>query len=674
MVIQQTCWEETVGVQQEVAFPGRAFPRLWFDSQGRMIAAGEAAGPQTGDSAPASAGIEWKALAADGTEWAAGGLLAGPPPGAPWSMDRDATGLAWLDTDRLCSVPTAGGSPTCVALPPADAPVRGVLARAKGGIGVVRGNGEIQDWAPNRTPAWTRQTLTVKAVDQIAQSPETLAVYSRADRALAVYRLDQGSGDPKLVETRPLSKEPTGLLITAPGQVAVSGPGAVQWLSQTLTTPGAVARATATPMGSLLAIGAFGGLRELRDGAENRILVDTPDPLTAVAIADSRVAYSGPTGTALVRLIRGQALSRRGSILMRVASFLASLSVILGLFGSVLGVFANSKRLSKHKKLSTPGPGQLPFPKPEMIAALGARGGVLWAGAGLSAQSGLPLWHDFLSKLIESAFYENWIPSADGSRLNEKARSGHLDEAANEMIRRAKPNRNDLISYYESVFDRYAPLSDSHRFLTRLPLVGAITTCYDQQLDSIGADEVILDHNGHRLIECEQNGEFFLIKLYGDPRRKANILLSREEFQLGCREKPDLRAAIGALMAKRSLLFVGASLQGLIDDLTALGAPPSAGGQIHHFAITGVRGDWEPQAEQLRRRWGIEVFACDIDQIAAELPRFLEKMGDLHAASQSAAAIQGDLNGEDETDTDFLDDVFLPTKEEEPDNGPSISF
>jgi hypothetical protein len=74
-----------------------------------------------------------------------------------------------------------------------------------------------------------------------------------------------------------------------------------------------------------------------------------------------------------------------------------------------------------------------------------------------------------------------------------------------------------------------------------------------------------------------------------------------------------------------TLLFIGASLEGLLADLDALGLSDIRGGS--HFAVVGTPSlQWKKIARELKWRYSIEVLACREETIATELPEFLEEL------------------------------------------------
>ena len=64
---------------------------------------------------------------------------------------------------------------------------------------------------------------------------------------------------------------------------------------------------------------------------------------------------------------------------------------------------------------------------------------------------------------------------------------------------------------------------------------------------------------------------------------------------------------IGELFQTRVLLFIGASLEGLEQDLANLSLPAPAPGPRKHYALVSMAGEgWEERAERLRLRYAIE--------------------------------------------------------------------
>jgi hypothetical protein len=152
-----------------------------------------------------------------------------------------------------------------------------------------------------------------------------------------------------------------------------------------------------------------------------------------------------------------------------------------------------------------------------------------------------------------------------------------------------------------------------------------ITTNYDGLLDCTGEPWA-----ANVLTPVSSNPEFpdvpFLLKLYGDLLSPQTVLLSQFEFAA---------TAPGSLVSRlshygldsRTLLFVGCSLEGLLTDLSVIGAPKQI--TRKHFAAVGITSPaWEKQVQELSTFYGIEVLPCTAEAIAESLPVFLESLAD----------------------------------------------
>ncbi len=267
---------------------------------------------------------------------------------------------------------------------------------------------------------------------------------------------------------------------------------------------------------------------------------------------------------------------------------------------------------------------------PATIASAGE--GILWAGAGMSAQSGMPTRAPFIAGTLQAAAVEHWVDGARLKRLQTLQGKGQMEAALNELVTGA--NRGNLISHYRAVYSKYSALSRSHKALTRIPLSGVVTTNYDGLLDCSG--EVWASN---MLTPGSPLPEFtdvpFLLKLYGDLMAPQTALLSQFEFAATLASSAVAQIPRNA-WGSRTLLFVGCSLEGLLTDLRVVGAPAKI--MRKHFAVVGVSSaEWEKQAAELTATYGIEVLPCTAETIGESLPVFLESLAAQIAERQQAA-------------------------------------
>jgi hypothetical protein len=266
-------------------------------------------------------------------------------------------------------------------------------------------------------------------------------------------------------------------------------------------------------------------------------------------------------------------------------------------------------------------PLRLSDPPVDLVKSMVNEQCVLWAGAGLAAQSGYPARKSFAVMMMQAATVEGWVPAQLAQKLQRMCANEKHEEALNELARTAT-DRSKLIEFTRSTYARFAVPSRSHELIGKLPLRSAMTTNYDQLLEQVGDawDENTITLSDH------PSDDNFLLKLYGTLRTPRKLSLSCEEFS---------KAVPGSVMAlcvaqafeTQTLLFVGCSPEGLLADLKLfnIGRTPTR----THYALAGVSGSaWRGQAHQLSKRYGIELLVCDAEQISKALPVFLEKLAE----------------------------------------------
>src|SRR6185436_4501357 len=169
--------------------------------------------------------------------------------------------------------------------------------------------------------------------------------------------------------------------------------------------------------GVILATGDFENIRAFSDyeagqPADDYDISDVPRG-SILATGKEHLAYSNAQGTGVLSLSFGERLTTEGIFSMSLATLATVRASMLVFGGFLLGLLAELVRLLFRKKrtpkTSAMIPQHLPDPPPQLVEFLAGGSGVLWAGAGLSAQSGLPLRHTFAIGLFQIAKIEKWI-------------------------------------------------------------------------------------------------------------------------------------------------------------------------------------------------------------------------------------------------------------------------
>jgi len=457
-------------------------------------------------------------------------------------------------------------------------------------------------------------------VEQAVLDGEYLAVAEvKSSRAL-LYRFKDEKGW-QLAEEWPLPETPYRLMIPAPGVIAATTPAGVRVGHETRNAPGAV-RSAVAHVSDIVVAGDFDHVHVLPPNAEHYQLAEAK-PGSILAVSSTLLAVGGVNGVSLLQLASAERLTSlgRGISYASIALLLAALG--MASFGFICDMLQS--RLLSWKTATATGAGlrsTLGEVSPDMVGMCLSGTGVLWTGAGLSAQAGFPVRSALLKLLIQMGASDDSLARAQQQKLTSMAGRGAVELAINELA--AVSDRMYLAANLRAVYSRYAMPSRAHELLAQLPFAAAVTTNYDTVLDRFGDDwvknPVALDTQ--RSLHAAELP--FLLKLYGDLADNHQVLLSHAEFMEKAKTGA-FSATFRVVFGTRSLLFVGSSLEGLLADLHALGLAGITARK--HYALAGVsNAGWKKQVAELKERFGVEVLACTAETIATALPEFLEDL------------------------------------------------
>ena len=471
-----------------------------------------------------------------------------------------------------------------------------------------------------------------------------LAVHNAQGGVARLYRVAEGPKLNMIEETKPPASN-FQLVTPGSGQMGYLVGGVLYYRGAIRNSPGPLKAAAIGANDLIVGAGDFNGLVVLASNEDPYPLLEgeTENRFRANTLAanSTKFAHSGVTGTGVATLSTesrvtpsGRKLNFLGLGLAVIGGLLACSSFLFELVGmsfQAKGVGSKSKR-------------NLLEPSAELINAFRDGQVVLWAGAGLSAQNSFPVRSALMLQLLQTADNETWLESPRIMNMFERHQQGKHEEVLDEFIETLQYQRPVIIQFFQSVYSRFSAVSACHKHLKRLPVAAAITTNYDVSLEALGplwANNVVTMRQGAHRGAAERD-QFFLLRLYGDPRVPTQVVLSRKEFTLALGQDPTLGDTLQRLFDSKVMLFLGCSPDCLLADLKMM--PKIKKSKQKHYAViaASTRG-WEKSTEQLAVEYGIDCVVCSEETIAAELPKFIQTLAD-QVELQKAEAISRPLN------------------------------
>ena len=278
------------------------------------------------------------------------------------------------------------------------------------------------------------------------------------------------------------------------------------------------------------------------------------------------------------------------------------------------------------KHVSTP-----PLEPPEaLVQACVAGECVLYAGAGLSAQVGYPTWRSFVSNLLDWAIKNEFVERNFGESLRAAITDEQADLVADSIVSRlqAKGQEKLLYEYLSGIFLKDSlQLPKAHHVLKTIPFSAALTTNFDTLLEqtyqNLGT-RVYTPEDTEPLLEALTQREFFILKLYGTLERPETVLVAPAQYDDAVAGNLPFSQFMESLFFSRTILFVGASLEGIETYLEGI---KFRGAQRQHYALVAVAGSaWQAKADLLRRRYNIQILPYMLNDNHAEVLEFLENL------------------------------------------------
>lgn len=273
-----------------------------------------------------------------------------------------------------------------------------------------------------------------------------------------------------------------------------------------------------------------------------------------------------------------------------------------------------------------------PEPPDDLIQAVLEGSCVLFAGSGLSARAGFPTWKTFVKGLLDWAMNESYIDAKSAVFIDGAISAGEVNPAADSLVNAlAQEGRGpELNTHLKQIFLEPTPnLPDTHHILRRIPFAAALTTNFDPLLERTYEDvphQVYTPRDAENLQDALRLRDFFILKLYGLLDQPDNVLLAPAQYESMVKSNRRFAEFMAGLFVSRTILFVGASLDGIQDYLE--GIEVKASERVHYALVAVVGSAWETRADLLRRRYNIQVLPFRVSESYSELPEFLETLAE----------------------------------------------
>jgi hypothetical protein len=290
---------------------------------------------------------------------------------------------------------------------------------------------------------------------------------------------------------------------------------------------------------------------------------------------------------------------------------------------------------------------QLPPPEPpeELIQAfaVGDARPFVYVGAGLSAPMGLPLWQPLAKRLLEWAEEQGIIREGLLESLHQSLDAGDPDLVADSVVEASRSHdlQERLMSFLRMVFtDQPVSPGPNHRRIRDLRPDGALTTNFDDLLEQTFAGAPVFTHQDtEALLDTLSRRQFFVLKLYGTLERPETVLVAPKQYEDEIVGNLSFSQFMESVFVSRTLLFIGASLEGIEAYLRGIRFRGTLSRQ--HFALVAVSGTaWKARAESLRRRYQILVVPYTISHDHHEVDHFLNALAArIHERTGHKAAV-----------------------------------
>jgi len=276
--------------------------------------------------------------------------------------------------------------------------------------------------------------------------------------------------------------------------------------------------------------------------------------------------------------------------------------------------------------LSTRAPIDQPVAPDDLVQAISAGEVVLFAGAGIAAEAGYPLYAEALGLVIDRLGRgddENW------TALRRQLDAGEVERTA-ELLRSRVGEDGIRDALRSAVAPAANPCTPTLEALAHLHFAGVITDdWYGVIASRLGRGASLLaPWSSGAATEVLRLGRSFVLEAYGGLER-GRVVVGIDDYRSELYDNRDYARFVASLLTTRSLLFLGTGLRGVEQFLVS--SEVRTGGERLHWALVPWQPDFDLEQERLMR-YGVRLLPYEPDDPANATARFVaylrERLGD----------------------------------------------
>jgi AAA domain, putative AbiEii toxin, Type IV TA system/AAA domain/SIR2-like domain len=273
-------------------------------------------------------------------------------------------------------------------------------------------------------------------------------------------------------------------------------------------------------------------------------------------------------------------------------------------------------------------PGRIPAPKTPAVETPGIPGDliesielnecVLFAGARVAASAGVPTLSQLLGEVVADQEHQT---QTDLSTLRDELEAGEAERVAQVLASRF--SSVELAKSLKRALNRSTlapgPLVKS---LTEIPFTGMVTDDWSKLVTrefSSRQPVMLTPWAMESARDTIREHRFFALHLYGDV--DSEVLLSYDDYRRTLEQSREYALFLGALMATRSMLFIGASPSDIGEFCRGLNL--NGPGSRCHYALVPQDQGVVLEGEVLERRYGVKLLPYVIGQGSSPVQEFI---------------------------------------------------